>query len=109
MMTVFLSLPGKIAEQVVNGVQAASRIVDALKTLLINVAQGITDLVNALIGIVWDAITSVISILNVAILETASIIQSVVYFVKYLAVTLISFFMGSGLIALSAARLIGAI
>jgi phage-related protein len=107
LMAAFLALPAKIAEQIKQGVQAAIRIKEAFEILIINVAQGVQALLSALLELVWSIITSVISIAEAAILEIASIFQTVTFFVKYFIVSMISFLLGSGLIALSAAKILG--
>ena len=107
LMTAFASLPAKIVEFIQRGVDIGSKLKQAFQKLLTNISQGIQDMLDVLVDAVWNIITSVISIPSQAILEAASIFQIVLTFVKYFIVSLISFLMGSGLIALSAATLLG--
>lgn len=107
LMTAFASLPAKIVEFIQRGVDIGIKLKQAFQKLLTNINQGIQDMLDVLVDAVWNIITSVISIPSQAILEAASIFQIVLTFVKYFIVSLISFLMGSGLIALSAATLLG--
>lgn len=108
LMTVFLSIPGKIIESITslsgNVSQAVSRVKDSISQLLTNFTEGVTSLLNAIISIVWNEITNLLSISNSAILEIASIVNVVLFFSKCLAVSLVGFLLGPGLIAFAVGK-----
>ena len=106
-MTVFASLPAQIAEQIQEAAEFGERLLAALKKLITNISEGVQELLDALLGLVWSIITSVLNIAAEALLEIVSIFQLVTFFVKYFIVSMISFLLGSGLIALSAASILG--
>ena len=107
LMTVFASLPAQIAEQIQEAAEFGERLLAALKKLITNISEGVQELLDALLGLVWSIITSVLNIAAEALLEIVSIFQLVTFFVKYFIVSMISFLLGSGLIALSAASILG--
>lgn len=112
MMTAFLAIPSQISKAIhdviVAGMEAASAaiqsLVDALNSILTNITEAVQKILDALLGFVWDIITSVIEIADVAFLEISSVLNIVIYFVKFFIISLIGFLLGSGLIAYSAAQ-----
>jgi phage-related protein len=107
LMTVFASLPSKIVQQIQEAVEFGEQLKNAFKKLITNVAEGVQELLDVLLGLVWSIITSAINVTSAIVLEAASVYQLVVFFVKYFIVSMISFLLGSGLIALSAASILG--
>ena len=106
LMTVFASLPAEIVEQIQNSVDLGDQLKSSLRKLITNVAEGSRELLDTLLGLVWGIVTSVIGISSSAALEAASIYQLVTFFVKYFIISMVSFLLGSGLIALSVATLL---
>jgi|GEM_PF-6143381 len=108
MMTVFLAIPSKIVEAAQKASDTASAaikaIVDALNLLIIDFQKGIVDLLNAVIGFIWDLISQAIGIISTAFLEISSIINIVFFFAKCFIISIIGFLLGAGLIALAAAK-----
>ena len=108
MMTVFLAIPAQIVEAAKNAAEAVSdaikAIVDALNLLITNFKEGILELLNAVVGFIWDLISQVLSIISTAFLEISSIINIVFFFAKCFIISIIGFLLGSGLIALAAAK-----
>lgn len=108
MMTVFLAIPSKIVEAAQKASDTASAaikaIVDALNLLITDFQKGIVDLLNAVIGFIWDLISQAIGIISTAFLEISSIINIVFFFAKCFIISIIGFLLGAGLIALAAAK-----
>lgn len=112
MMTVFLSIPSeliKTIQEVIAGAASAAnaiiqKISDAIQKLLTNFQEAITDLLNAIIDFVWSLISEVISIISTAFLEISSILNIIFFFVKSFIIVFIGFLLGSGMIALAAAK-----
>ena len=114
LMIAFLKIPIEIITSVVDAisgaVEAASefirQLVDSIKKIFTDIVQAVKDMLSALLGFVWDKISSLIDINPNAILETASIISIVTFFVKSFIVTMIGFILGSGLITLSVSKML---
>lgn len=107
MMTVFLKIPSEIIETVTGVITGAIReasesilqLVEAINKIFTDLAQAVKDMLQALLGLIWERISTTIDINPNAILEIASTISVVTFFVKAFIVTLVGFVLGSGLIA----------
>lgn len=111
MMTVFLSIPGKIIEAAQAAAEtiagALKSIIDALKLLVTNFVEGIQALLDAVIEFVWDLVSEVISIVSTAFLEISSIVNIIFFFAKCFIISIIGFLLGAGMIALAASKSFG--
>jgi len=113
-MTAFISIPvelmNKIADLISGDLKEAAdaikKIADAIALLLSDIETAVKELLSALIGFVWDIISNILSISQIAVLEIASTLSVVIFFVKCFIVSLIGFILGSGLIAKSVAQLL---
>jgi len=113
-MIAFLKIPIEIITgviDVIKGVAAAAsefiiQLANSIKKIFTDIVQAVKDMLSALLGFVWDKISSLIDINPNAILETASIISIVTFFVKSFIVTMIGFILGSGLITLSVSKML---
>ena len=114
LMIAFLKIPIEIITgviDVIKGVAAAAsefiiQLANSIKKIFTDIVQAVKDMLSALLGFVWDKISSLIDINPNAILETASIISIVTFFVKSFIVTMIGFILGSGLITLSVSKML---
>jgi len=104
MIVFFAKIPGFFIEKIKELGEFFDRIKTILLKILQNVAEGIVELLQFIVGIVWEQIKSLLQIVDDAILEIASLMQIVIHFSKYLAISLIAFLLGSGLVVLSAAK-----
>lgn len=112
-----LTIPAKISKDVydvVSGVvkfdEASStiqKLVTAVRKILINFTEAIQEILDSLLGFIWDIVTSAVKLADTAFLEIASTIEVISYFVKFFIISLIGFLIGGGLIAYSAAQLFG--
>lgn len=117
MMVAFLKIPAEVITGVIDlitGAAAAAsefiiQLANAVKKIFTDIAQAVKDMLGALLGFVWDKISSIIDINPNAILEAASIIGIVTFFVKSFIVTMIGFILGSGLITLAASKILNII
>ena len=113
-MIAFLKIPSEIITGVINVIKgiadAASEFIiqlaNSIKKIFTDIVQAVKDMLSALLGFVWDKISILININSNAILETASIISIVIFFVKSFIVTMIGFILGSGLITLSVSKML---
>lgn len=114
LMIAFLKIPIEIITgviDVIKGVAAAAsefiiQLANSIKKIFTDIVQAVKDMLSALLGFVWDKISNLIDINPNAILETASIISIVTFFVKSFIVTMIGFILGSGLITLSVSKML---
>lgn len=112
LMTAFLAIPAEIAKAIydviVLGLEAATsaiqKLVDAISSILTNVSDAIQQMLEALLDIVWGIISLVIDIAEFAYLEISSVINIVIFFVKYFIISLIGFLIGAGLVSYKAAQ-----
>ena len=113
-MTAFISIPvelmSKIADLISGALKEAAeaikKIAAAIALLLSDIETAVKELLSALIGFVWDIISNILSISQIAVLEIASTLSVVIFFVKCFIVSLIGFILGSGLIAKGVAKLL---
>ena len=114
LMIAFLKIPIEIITgviDVIKGVAAAAsefiiQLANSIKKIFTDIVQAVKDMLSALLGFVWDKISNLIDINPNAILETASIISIVTFFVKSFIVTMLGFILGSGLITLSVSKML---
>lgn len=107
-MTVFLSIPGKIVEAAKSASESAagaiSSIVNALKLLVTNFEEGIRALLDAVIEFAWGLVLEVIGVVSTAFLEISSIVNILFFFAKCFIISIIGFLLGAGMIALAVAK-----
>jgi hypothetical protein len=114
LMTVFLKIPSEIIETVTGVITGAIseatesilQLVDAIKKIFTDIVQAVKDMLQALLGLIWERISATIDINPNAVLEIASTISVVIFFVKSFIVTLVGFVLGSGLIATSVSKIL---
>ena len=113
-MAAFISIPLDIMSKVGEFIADSTKLVDgiikqiasAIGKFFTNIAEAVADLFSALVGFVWDIISNILSISQIAILEIASTLSLVIFFVKCFIIAMIGFLLGSGLIAKSSAQLL---